>query len=66
MADLVGQSHHYADLMFAWGAPRPLAPSLVSTIKLRQAGFGDCIDTEAMFAKWFARLQERKVLPSLP
>jgi len=65
MADLVGQSHHYADLMFAWGATRPIAPSLVSTIKLRLAGFGDCIDTEAMFAKWFARLQERKVLPTL-
>ena len=66
IADLVGQSHHYADLMFAWGVTRPLAPSLVSTIKLRQAGFGDCIDTQAMFAKWFARLRERKVLPSLP
>ena len=64
MADLVGESHHYADFLFAWGAEGPLAPALVSTIKLRQAGFGDCIDTEAMFAKWFARLAEWKVLPS--
>ena len=66
MADLVGQSHHYADFLFAWGATGPLAPALVSTIKLRQAGFADCIDTEAMFAKWFGRLQARRVLPSLP
>lgn len=64
MAALVGQSHHYADFLFAWGATGPLAPALVSTIKLRQAGFGDCIDTEAMFAKWFARLVERRVLPA--
>ena len=64
MADLVGQSHHYADLLFAWGAQGPISPSLVSTIKLRQAGFGDCIDTEVMFRKWLGLLVERKVLPA--
>jgi nucleoside-diphosphate-sugar epimerase len=63
MAELVGLSHHYADLLFAWGAAGPLPPVLVSTIKLRQAGFADCIDTEAMFAKWLARLADRGVLP---
>jgi nucleoside-diphosphate-sugar epimerase len=63
MADLVGQSHHYADFLFAWGAQGPLAPALVSTIKLRQAGFGDCIDTEVMFRKWLVRLAERRVIP---
>ena len=63
MADLVGQSHHYADFLFAWGREGPLPPALVSTIKLRQAGFGACIDTEVMFRKWFGRLAERGVLP---
>jgi nucleoside-diphosphate-sugar epimerase len=63
MADLVGQSHHYADFLFAWGREGSLPPALVSTIKLRQAGFGDCIDTEAMFRKWFGRLAERGVIP---
>jgi nucleoside-diphosphate-sugar epimerase len=63
MADLVGQSHHYADFLFAWGREGPLPPALVSTIKLRQAGFGDCIDTQAMFLKWFGRLAERRVIP---
>ena len=64
MAQLLGQSHHYADLLFSYGAERALPPILVSTIKLRQAGFGDCIDTEAMFRKWLGRLASRKVLPA--
>jgi nucleoside-diphosphate-sugar epimerase len=63
MAELVGQSHHYADMLFAWGATGPAPPTLVSTIKLRQAGFAGCIDTEAMFRKWLGRLIERRVLP---
>jgi hypothetical protein len=63
MSELVGQSHHYADFLFAWGAQGPLSPALVSTIKLRQAGFGDCIDTEAMLRKWLGRLVERRQLP---
>ena len=45
------------------GPGGPLPPALVSTIKLRQAGFGDCIDTEAMFRSHLARLVERRVLP---
>jgi nucleoside-diphosphate-sugar epimerase len=61
--DLVGQSHHYADFLFSWGARSSPPSMLVSTIKLRQAGFGDCIDTEEMFAKWLTRLADRGVLP---
>jgi nucleoside-diphosphate-sugar epimerase len=64
MADLVGQSHHYADFLFASGAYGPIPPAQVSTIKLRQAGFGDCIDTEVMLRKHLARLIERRVLPA--
>ncbi len=63
MADLLGESHHYADLLFSWGAQTPPASTLVSTIKLRQAGFGDCVDTEVMFARWLARLADRGVIP---
>ena len=63
MADLVGQSHHYADFLFALGAKGPIAPALVSTIKLRQAGFGDCVDSEAMFRRHLTRMAERGVLP---
>ena len=63
MAELLGESHHYADLLFSYGAEQALPSILVSTIKLRQAGFGDCIDTEAMFRKWLGRLVEQGVLP---
>jgi nucleoside-diphosphate-sugar epimerase len=63
MADLLGESHHYADLLFSYGAEQPLPSILVSTIKLRQAGFGDCIDTEVMFKTWLGRLVERGILP---
>lgn len=62
---LLGESHHYADLLFGVHAPASAAraPVLVSTIKLRQAGFGGCIDTDAMFAKWLGWLAERRIIP---
>ena len=56
----------YADTQLS-GYRRPGAdpgPILNSTIAVRQAGFGDCIDTEDMFAKWFRRLQDERVLPA--
>lgn len=63
LADLLGYSHTYADLIFGLGAQGPARPILVSTIKLRQAGFGECIDTEAMFRKWLGKLAAWKVIP---
>ena len=65
LVDLLGESHHYADLLFGVHAPASAAraPVLVSTIKLRQAGFGGCIDTDAMFAKWLTRLAEHGIIP---
>jgi nucleoside-diphosphate-sugar epimerase len=62
LADFVGQGFVYADAQFAYGAKRP-PTTLVSTIKARQAGFHDCMDTEDMFRKWFRRFQERRWLP---
>jgi nucleoside-diphosphate-sugar epimerase len=63
MSDLLGESHHYMDLLFAWNSDVLPPAMLVSTIKIRQAGFGDCQDTEVMFAKWLGRLVDRGVLP---
>ena len=62
METLVGESHHYADFVFGFGGAEPSAV-LVSTTKLRQAGFGDCVDTEVMFKTWLKRLADRKVIP---
>lgn len=63
LAALMGRSHHYADFTFATGARRPPAPVIVSTVKLRKAGFGGCIDTQDMFRELIAQLQEARVLP---
>lgn len=64
LRQLVGESHHYADFTMAYGfAGAAPPPALVSTIKLRQAGFSKVIDTEVMFRKWFRCLQDKGVLP---
>ncbi|HYM04543.1 MAG TPA: SDR family oxidoreductase [Stellaceae bacterium] len=61
MDTLVGASWQFAD--FALSRTHSTS-SLVSTIKLRQAGFGECIDTEAMFRWWIGELRRRRVLPA--
>jgi nucleoside-diphosphate-sugar epimerase len=58
----VGESFYLADFVFNTGAKRE-GVTLVSTIKARQHGFHDCIDTEDMLRKWFHRFQELKLLP---
>ncbi|HKA52859.1 MAG TPA: SDR family oxidoreductase [Candidatus Binatia bacterium] len=59
----VGESFSLADFCFASGLDHTPPPMLVSTIKLRQAGFHDCLDTEDMLRKWFRRFQELRLLP---
>lgn len=54
-------SWDFADFAFRLG--RPSNPTLMSTVKIRRAGFHDCIDTEEMFVSQFRALQERRVLP---
>ncbi len=62
MADFVGTSWTYADVLFGALGSRPL-PALLSTIKIRQAGFHPCVDTEDMFRDWLTRFRERGLLP---
>jgi nucleoside-diphosphate-sugar epimerase len=63
LAAFVGQSFIYADVIGGYGLDRPSPPALVSTVKLRQAGFPACMDTEDMFRKWIARFQDLRLLP---
>lgn len=63
LGDFVGLSFEYADYTMGHGRTEPGPPALVSTIKLMQAGFTEVIDTEAMFAKAFAEMQAKKLLP---
>ncbi|MEM8768415.1 MAG: NAD-dependent epimerase/dehydratase family protein [Pseudomonadota bacterium] len=61
---LVGESHHYADLCFAYGAEHPPAPTFVSTVKIKEAGFTEVQNTEESFCYWLRDLQQRRVIPS--
>lgn len=63
MDDLLGQSHYYADFCFAFGATEPPPPAFVSTVKIKQAGFLEVMDTEESFSHWIRVLQARRVLP---
>lgn len=65
LAELLGQSHIYADFVMASGATRQPKPVLVSTIKLRQAGFGDYIDTEQMFRELISALIAKRLAPAV-
>ena len=62
LRELVGHGDQHADFAFAYGAPEgPRA--FVSTIKLRQAGFTETIDTEDAFRKALQSLIDHKFLP---
>ncbi len=63
--EFVGESAALADFSLAYGRNEPPPSILVSTIKLRQAGFHECMDTEDMFRKWIKRFQELRWLPPL-
>ena len=63
MDELVGESHHYADFCFAYGAEGSLPAAFVSTVKIKQAGFCEVYDTEQTFRYWLRKLIERKILP---
>lgn len=61
MAQLV-PSFEYADFTFRYRqAPYE---SLQSTIKIRQAGFSECVDTQEMFVSQLRALQQARILPA--
>jgi nucleoside-diphosphate-sugar epimerase len=63
ISEFVGESFYYADFVMAHGAKGGIPPALVSTVKLRAAGFHEVMDTETMFRKWFGLFQEKGLLP---
>ena len=60
----IGQGAAYADFQMNHGRAGPLPPVIMSSVKIRQAGFAACMDTEDMFRKCFGQLQQRRLLPS--
>jgi nucleoside-diphosphate-sugar epimerase len=63
LMEFVGLSLEYADYQMRYGHTEPGPPSLVSTIKIAQAGFHEVMDTELMFRKWFKLFQQKRLLP---
>jgi progesterone 5beta-reductase/iridoid synthase-like 1,4-enone reductase family protein len=57
------------DQLVSWGYGdftfRQDFDNVSSTIKVRQAGFHDCIDSETMFSQFFQKLAEMRVLPTV-
>jgi len=64
LGELLGESAHYADFCMAYGAETAPPPALVSTVKLRRAGFHEVLDTEEMFRKWLRAFEARRLLPA--
>jgi len=63
----VGESFYFADAVFGYRPEGSAAPAdrpwLVSTVKARQAGFHDCIDSTDMMHKWIREFQQHRLLP---
>jgi len=59
---LIGLSWQYADILWAAPAPAPV-PTLVSSIKARQLGFGDCIDSEECIVQHLEAMRALGYLP---
>ena len=60
MSEVVGQSWQFADAVLGYGGGRN---TLLSTIKIRNFGFAECIDTARMFREQFALMQDNRILP---
>jgi nucleoside-diphosphate-sugar epimerase len=59
----VGLSFQYADYSMRYGQTQAGPPSIVSTVKINQAGFTEMMDTELMFRKWFKQARSLRLLP---
>lgn len=65
--EFVGESFQYADFCFAYGAdPNTTSwgqAAIVSTVKIKQAGFTEVVDTEVMLRRFIKLFQDEKLLP---
>jgi nucleoside-diphosphate-sugar epimerase len=60
----LGESHHYIDMLLRYDSTKLTRPTLLSTIKLRQAGFAPCCDSVASIVSWIGKMQERRLIPA--
>jgi len=60
---LLGQSHHYLDLLTNARVAGKAVPMVVSTIRVRQAGFNQCIDSLVSLRRQLAGMADLRLLP---
>jgi nucleoside-diphosphate-sugar epimerase len=60
---LLGQSHHYLDILTSARVAGKAVPMVVSTIRVRQAGFGTCIDSLVSLRRQLAAMAGLRLLP---
>lgn len=65
LAALLGQSATYLDLLLAPRIADKASPTLLSTIKLRQAGFAACRDSLESLVGQLRKMAELRLLPPL-
>jgi hypothetical protein len=63
LREFVSQSMENADYQMRHGRTDIGPPSIISTVKINQAGFHDTMDTEEMFREWFRAFQRMRLLP---
>lgn len=63
LPELLGESHHYADLLLGARIADKSVPVLLSTIKIRQAGFAACRDSLESLLYQLGRMIENRLLP---
>ena len=63
LMEFVGDSFVYLDLHLGLGREDSAPPNMLSTIKLRQAGFDGCIDSEDMIVEWIHWMQRERLIP---
>ena len=63
LPELLGESHHYVDLLLGDRLAGKKLPMLLSTIKIRQAGFAACRDSLGSMFHWLDRMAELRLLP---
>lgn len=61
-ARLLSSSWQFTDRTFGYGLERPI-DRIESPIKLWQAGFTGCMDTEDAILHWLSRMQAQRLLP---
>ena len=63
LMSFLGESHHYVDILLRKDTKAIQRPMLLSTIKLRKAGFAGCRDSEEVLRRLVEEMRARRLIP---